>query len=333
MNPTFVVAGKLSRDYLLPPLGHVLLDAPGGSLLYTAGGLAVWDANVGLVGRVGEDYPREWIHDFEKHGFDVSGIRIQPHGIDLRNFIAYNDKRERSHSNPVAHFARHQLTIPKSLLGYQPPDGREDPRQIDPLAPAALDVPKEYRDASAVHICAMDITSQSQLVRVFKGGSNLTLSLDPASTYMKPAFWRNLRIILQGVTCFQPSEDELRNLFWGETHDLWEMARKISEFGSQIVVIKRGSNGQYVYDAAGQHRYEIPAYPARFADPTGAGDAFAGGFLFGLCKTNDPLLAALHGSVSASLKLEGSGPFYPLDVMPGLAQARLNALKDLAREV
>jgi hypothetical protein len=282
---------------------------------------------------VGEDYPRAWIHGFEKHGFDTSGIRIQPQSIDLRTFIAYNDKRERSHSNPVSHFARHQLTIPKSLLGYQPPDAHVDPRQIDPLAPAALDVPKEYRDAPAVHVCPMDITSQSQLIRVFKGGSNRTLSLDPASSYMKPAFWRNLRIVLQGVTCFQPSEEELRNLFWGETHDLWEMAKKISEFGSQIIVIKRGSNGQYIYDAAGHHRYEIPAYPARFADPTGAGDAFGGGFLYGFQKTGDPFLAALHGSVSASLKVEGSGPFYPLDVMPGLGEARLNALKDLAREV
>ena len=333
MNPTFVIAGKLTREYLLPPVGQPLLDSPGGSLLYAAGGLAAWDSHAGLVGRVGEDYPRAWIHDFEKHGFDTSGIRIQPQVIDLRAFIAYTDKRERSHSNPVSHFARRELTIPKSLLGYQPPDTREDPLRIDPLAPAALDVPKEYRDAPAVHLCPMDFTSQSQLIRVFKGGSNLTLSLDPASSYMKPAFWRNLRVVLQGVTCFQPSEEELRSLFWGETHDLWEMAEKISEFGPQIIVIKRGLNGQYVYDAVGNHRHEVPAYSSRLADPTGAGDAFAGGFLFGFHKTSDPLQATLYGSVSASLKVEGSGPFYPLDVMPGLAEARLNALKDLAREL
>jgi len=33
------------------------------------------------------------------------------------------------------------------------------------------------------------------------------------------------------------------------------------------------------------------------------------------------------------LKLEGSGPFYPMDVLPGLAQARLNVLKDMVRQV
>ena len=54
-------------------------------------------------------------------------------------------------------------------------------------------------------------------------------------------------------------------------------------------------------------------------DTTGAGDAFCGGFLAGYCKHYDPLEGVLYGNISASLKLEGSGAFYPLDVLPGLA--------------
>jgi sugar/nucleoside kinase (ribokinase family) len=111
------------------------------------------------------------------------------------------------------------------------------------------------------------------------------------------------------------------------------MARKISEYGPQIIVIKRGLLGQMLYDAPGNHRYEISAYPSRVADPTGAGDAFCGGFLAGFQQTNDPLMAALHGSVSASLVIEGSGPFYASGVLPGLAKARLHSLKEMAREV
>jgi sugar/nucleoside kinase (ribokinase family) len=88
-----------------------------------------------------------------------------------------------------------------------------------------------------------------------------------------------------------------------------------------------------VYDAAAKRRYEVPAYAARLADPTGAGDAFCGGFLAGFQRTNDPLMATLYGNVSASLKVEGTGPFYPLEVMPGLAEARLHALTEQAREV
>ena len=336
MAPTFVIAGRLNREYVLPPSGQPLLDSPGGNLLYAAGGLAVWDSSIGLVGRVGEDYPRQWMRTLNERGFDIRGIRTlrELQNVDLRSFIAFTDTNERSHSNAVSHFARRQLTFPKSLLGYQPPDeSRKDPREPEPASPSALDVPKDFRDVRYVHICPFDFVSQSQMVNLFKGGSNQTVSLDPAPGYMVPAFWRDLRLVLQGVTIFQPSEDELRSLFWGETNDLWEMARRISEYGPQIVVIKRGSQGQMLYDVPGNHRYELPAYASRMVDPTGAGDAFCGGFLAGFQKTNDPLLSALHGSVSASLKIEGSGPFYELDVMPGLAEARLFALKEMVREM
>ncbi len=117
------------------------------------------------------------------------------------------------------------------------------------------------------------------------------------------------------------------------THDLWEMAAAIGEYGCDIIVIKRGGHGQAVYDVKGKHKWEVPAYPARPADPTGAGDAFCGGFLAGFRKNYDPVEATLYGNVSASLKVEGSGAFYPLDILPGLAEARLNVLKDLVREI
>ncbi len=76
-----------------------------------------------------------------------------------------------------------------------------------------------------------------------------------------------------------------------------------------------------------------PAVPARPADPTGAGDAFAGGFLAGFKLTYDPLEAALHGNIAASLKVEGTGAFYGLTVLEGLAAARLEVLRDLVREI
>jgi hypothetical protein len=41
----------------------------------------------------------------------------------------------------------------------------------------------------------------------------------------------------------------------------------------------------------------------------------------------------MYGSISASLTIEGSGVFYALDALPGLAQARLDALKDGIRKV
>jgi ribokinase len=60
---------------------------------------------------------------------------------------------------------------------------------------------------------------------------------------------------------------------------------------------------------------------------TGAGDAYCGGFLVGLHQTGDPLEAALMGSVSASLVIEGTGALYALEALPDLAQARLHAMR------
>jgi sugar/nucleoside kinase (ribokinase family) len=337
MQPVFVIAGKLNREYILPPSGQPVLDSPGGSLLYAAGGLAVWgDTSAGLLGRVNEDYPRQWVDNLEELGFDTRGICTvhELENVDFRSFVAFTDSNERNNSNAVSHFARRQLAFPKSLLGYQVPDeSRKDPHKPELVSPAALDTPKDYREIRYVHLCPFDFISQSQMVNLFRGGSDQIISLDPDPGYMIPGFWRDLRLVLQGVTIFHPSEDELRALFWGETNDLWEMARKISEYGPQIIVIKRGLQGQMLYDVTGNHRYEIPAYPSRIADPIGVGDAFCGGFLSGFQRTNNPLMAALHGSVSASLKIEGSGPFYALGVLPGLANARLLSLKEMVREV
>ena len=333
--PTFALAGKLTREYLLPPSGQPRLDSPGGDLLYAAGGLAVWDMSIGLISKVDPSYPQEWVDDLSSRGMDVQGIhRDDELTADMRSFIAYTEANERSHSNPVSHFARRQATFPKSLLGYQSPGEMKNPlRDTDPLSPDVLRIPKGYRNIRFAHIGPFDFTSQNQVIGLFKGGEGRFVSLDPDPGYMKPDLWRGMRMVLIGVNAFLPSEEELRSLFWGETNDLWEMARRISEYGPQIVVIKRGSQGQMLYDVPGNHRYELPAYASRMVDPTGAGDAFCGGFLAGFQKTNDPLLSALPGSVSASLKIEGSGPFYELDVMPGLAEARLFALKEMVREI
>jgi ribokinase len=111
------------------------------------------------------------------------------------------------------------------------------------------------------------------------------------------------------------------------------MAEEIASYGCEIVVIKRGERGQLVLDASARKRWEIPAYPVQPVDPSGAGDVFCGGFLAGYRKTYDPLQAAMHGNISASLAIEGHGPFYALGALPELAQARLGALRQYAREV
>lgn len=328
MDIQFIVIGKLTREFLLPAAGGPRLDAAGGSLLYAAGGLGVWESGIGLVGRVGDDYPRAWLNEVKKRGFDTSGIRIQPQALDVREFIAYNEALEASRVNPLAHFARREMTVPKSLLGYQ-----AERKADEALRLTVRDIPDDYLTARAAYLCPMDLMTQTQLIAGLKRGAVHTFILDPAPAATTPASRRELPALLNGVTAFLPSEEEIRSLFQAETHDLWEMAEAVALYGCEYVVIKRGAQGQLLYDAAAKRRWEIPAYPCRVEDVTGAGDAFGGGFLAGFCKDYDPLEGALRGNVSASLKLEGLGAFHPLDVLPGLAEARLEALRDMVRRV
>jgi len=331
MEPQFLVFGQLTREYLLPAVGHPRLDIAGGSLLYSAAGLRVWESEIGLVGRVGNDYPREWLNQCMSRGFDTSGIHIISRNLDVREFIAYSESFEANRINPVSHFARRDMTFPKSLLGYQPPDDKKKPDRESMLI--VTDIPNDYLTARAALLCPMDLVTQTQLIAGMKLGSVHTFVLDPGPATMTRTARRELPALLNGVTAFLPSQEELCNLFWGETYDLWKMAEAVSMYGCEYVVIKCGSRGQLLYDANNKRKWEIPAYPARLADPTGAGDAFCGGFLAGYCKNYDPLEGVLYGNVSASLKLEGSGAFYPLDVLPGLAEARLGALRNMVRAV
>ncbi|HEX9332312.1 MAG TPA: carbohydrate kinase family protein [Anaerolineales bacterium] len=331
MEPQFLIFGKLTREYLLPPTGPSKLDGAGGSLLYAAAGLRMWESEIGLVGRVGNDYPREWLNVCMARGFDTCGIRILSKNVDVREFLAYTESFEVSRINPVSHFARREMTFPKSLLGYQPPNDNKKPDAESTLM--VTDIPSDYQMARAALLCPMDIVTQTQLIAGMKRGSVHTFVLDPGPDAMMPKARRELPTLLNGVTAFLPSQEELCNLFWGQTHDLWEMAQAVSIYGCEYVVIKCGARGQLLYDTNSKRKWEIPAYPARLADPTGAGNAFCGGFLAGYCKSYDPLEGVLYGNVSASLKVEGSGAFYPLDVLPGLAQARLNVLRNMVREV
>ena len=88
-----------------------------------------------------------------------------------------------------------------------------------------------------------------------------------------------------------------------------------------------------VYSRFKHKRWLVPAYPGKSADPTGMLDAFDAGFLAGYRKEYDIIHAVLCGLVSASFCVEGSGPFYLLECLPGLKEARFKVLSQGVMEV
>jgi sugar/nucleoside kinase (ribokinase family) len=159
------------------------------------------------------------------------------------------------------------------------------------------------------------------------------VTLDPSPGYMNPTYWNDVPALLTGLTAFLPAEEEIRLLFQGRSSDLWEMAEALAAYGCEFIVIKCGERGQLLYDATSRQRWEVPPYPVQVVNPVGAGDAFCGGFLAGYRRTYEPLEAVLHGNISASLVVEGRLPLYALDALPGLPDARLEALRQYVRKV
>ncbi len=334
--PRNILAGKLRRDFVVLPNGETCLDVPGGDLLYAAAGLVVWESDPppGLVARVGEDFPKEWIAEFSHRGFDVRGINVLDQPVDLRSFYAYQDPTQRVEEEPMGYFSALGQPFPKALLGYQPESSHPDSRsRLSLTSLRQADLIPEYLEATAAHICPLDFLTHSLLPAILRQAGFTLITLDPPAGYMTPSFRDDVASIITGLNAFLPSEEEARKLFHGRSTDLMEIAETLSSYGCEIIVIKRGERGQLLYDSTTRKHWEIPAYPVHTVDPTGVGDAFCGGFLAGYRRTFDPVQAAVYGNISASLVIEGQGPFYALDSLPSLAQARLEALSQSVREV
>ena len=335
-SPRYLIIGRLAREFFILPDGTVGTDVPGGGVLYAAAGLMVWESEPppGLVARVGNDFPEEWLELFRRRGLDGRGIRVLPEAIDLRSFYVYPNRATRLYDDPVSHYARLGMSFPRQLLGYRPPKNQPDSRtQLTPLSIRQGDLPTEFLGANVAHLCPVDYLSQTLVPAVLRQNGFTTITLDPSPGMMTPIFWDDFPAVLTGLTAFLPSEQELRALFAGRSTDIWEMMAAVAAYGCEFVVAKRGESGQFLYDATSRARWEVQSYPARVVNPAGAGDAFCGGFLAGYRRTFDPLQAVLYGNIAASLVVEGSGPFFALDALPGLAQARLDALKESARRL
>lgn len=85
-------------------------------------------------------------------------------------------------------------------------------------------------------------------------------------------------------------------------------------------------SGSLVYDAHETSVTHFPTVPVTVADPTGAGDAFCGGFLSTYIETGDAVQSAVNGSVSASFAIASIGAFGPLKAKGQERDARARSL-------
>ena len=323
-----LMIGGVREDYCITHDGRAISGVLGGNAIYAAVGARLWSDRINIVSRVGSNFPHEWFDALQQRGISTSGIRVLDDEIDSRTFYAYRSLEERIDTNPPAHYARWDLPLPKELNGYRSStEGQANRTQLHPSTVRTTDIPDpQLANVIGAHLSPADYLTHLTLPHYLQEHGVDVITLDPSIRYMSPSYK------LQGITAFLPSVYEASAFAPDKLDRIWELAQLFHNMGPSIVVIKAGSNGQYLSDKESHLRWHIPAYPSEPRDVTGAGDAFCGAFLINLLETQDPLEAAMRGNISASFVIEGSGALYALDTPPSLVTARLEELKHMVRK-
>jgi ribokinase len=84
-----------------------------------------------------------------------------------------------------------------------------------------------------------------------------------------------------------------------------EAARALFALGAEILVITQGERGCQVWTEG--PAYHAPGFPVHVVDTTGAGDAFHGGFIFGMLQGWDPARIATFANAVAALNCQTLG--------------------------
>tara|TARA_B100001123_G_scaffold162304_1_gene187204 strand:+ start:4206 stop:5117 length:912 start_codon:yes stop_codon:yes gene_type:complete len=140
-----------------------------------------------------------------------------------------------------------------------------------------------------------------------------------------------LRKVLTRVDALVINDEEARQLS-GEAN-LVKAARAIQGMGPKLLIIKRGEYGVLMTREEGF--FAAPAMPLEdVADPTGAGDTFAGGFMGYLASADEVteavvIRAIIAGSALASFAVEDFGLDRLLRLTPEELQSRFDYFKRL----
>lgn len=305
MTVRYVALGGLRTDYVITAESQVILGQHGGNAIYTAAGVRPWSESVGLVGRVGNNFPHEWLTGAQAAGLDLTGVRRLSTWQETRTFYAYLPDGRRDDTDPARHFASLGLSMPAELEGYTSSTVDFASLQPNPLSLNLDDLPPFYFQASGVHLAPYDLWTHLHLLPALAEFDFPVVTLDPNYGYSFPERAEAIYALLPYATAFLPSELEVRGLL-GHISPT-EAARHLTRHGARLVVIKLGERGSLVLEADQDTLWHVPAYPAQIQDLTGAGDAFCGGFLVGYVESGDPVKAAQYGTVSASFVIESRG--------------------------
>jgi sugar/nucleoside kinase (ribokinase family) len=329
-------AGGLSVDNIVAADGRVSCEVMGGNAVYSAAGARLWFDDVGILAMVPRNYPADWLAYIAAAGICTEGIAVVDEALDLSEWFFYRDDGSRIDQLQAAPdaFAAFGLTGPRigkdeaarfarHLKGAAPPGRAFDAFRRD--HPVSIEqLPPSYGSAKGAHLAANRPDALRRMARDLTDRAVL-VTLDPGPNAARLAAER-ATLGLPAMDMFLPSERELEPLTPPGTTP--QRLSHLVASGVPGAVVKLGAQGSMLAGAGLAAPLSIASYPVTALDPTGAGDAYCGGFLAGFVRTRDILVAACMGTVSASFAVEAFGPFHLMRAPRALAHQRLAYLVD-----
>jgi len=276
---SLIVTGTIGIDTIETPAGENREGVLGGSAVYFAAA-ASFHGPVRLVAVAGEDFPSEHRQTLAKFpDVDATGLEVREGSKTFRWGGKYLDNMDH----------RETLFTDLNVLEEAPPV-----------------VPDHFRDSAYVFLANTHPGIQLGMLEQLPD-RKLTVA-DTMDLWINVAK-DELVTLLGQVDGLVLNYDEAE-LLTG-TRNPVTGARDILAMGPRFVVVKKGEHGAILAHRDGIAA--LPAFPAeKVVDPTGAGDAFAGGMMGYLAhgKEDDPgdfeaiRRAMAHGTVVASFVIE-----------------------------
>ena len=268
-----LVVGSVALDSVETPFGKANNVIGGSGTFFSASASHL--ASVQLVGVVGNDYPMDQLEPLKARGVDMAGLE-QADGNSFRWRGRY----------------RHDLNSAETLE-----------TSLGVFSHFRPKIPEQFRSAPFVFLGNIDPRLQLDVLEQMNGPR--LVACDTMNFWIESRR-SDLLTLLGKVDLLTLNDAEARQLT--EEVNLVKAAHWIMEHGPRHVIIKKGEHGAFMFSPSTV--FYAPAYPLEDVfDPTGAGDAFAGGFIGYLSRTGDlsaPNLkrAVVYGSAMGSFAVE-----------------------------
>jgi len=295
--PDILVVGSLAYDEVQTPFER-RKDVLGGAASYFSVAASLY-SKVHVVGVVGDDFQDSDIQRLGRRGIDTTGIEHRS-GRSFRWFGRYDYDMSTAET----------LNTDLGVFGEWRPE-----------------VPDALRDAPFVFLANIHPEIQLDVLRQVRAPT--LVAMDSMNYWMEHSRAAVAEVIKKAHVV-SINEAEARQ--FAQTFSIIRAAREILALGPMALVVKRGEHGAMLFLRDGGI-FWTPAYPLeKVQDPTGAGDAFAGGFVghlsvTGRCDEDELRRAVVHGVVCGSFAVEGFSIDGLEAATPDAIDARYRALR------